>query len=315
MLKKAAAFILKAIGVLALLIVLFVAGVYVVNVVSTQSEQAKIERYGQLVPVDGKQMNVVIEGNGPETIVLLPGFGTASPGIDFKPLVKELSPNYKVVVVEPFGYGLSDETDKERTSQNIVKEIHEALLQLHINRYILMGHSIAGIYSLEYVNQYPDEVSAFVGIDSSVPAQWKGAEDKLPTGAMAMLKKSGFSRLFMKLAPDPLDTAAYSGQDKEQNRLISLQQMSNPNILGEADHFESNFKHAMPLTYPKSLPLLLFVVKVNEDHPNWIVLHNEQIKDSVKGKVVELEGDHYLHHTRSKEIAEGVRAFLTSTEL
>ncbi|MNP82794.1 Alpha/beta hydrolase family protein [compost metagenome] len=72
-------------------------------------------------------MNVFIQGEGEETIVLLPGYGTAAPGLDFKTLVSELSPNYKVVVVEPFGYGLSDQTSKERTTANIVSEIHEAL--------------------------------------------------------------------------------------------------------------------------------------------------------------------------------------------
>lgn len=75
-------------------------------------EKGKIEPYGQLVPVDGKNMNVTIHGNGEETVVLLPGYGTAAPGIDFKPLVDKLSPFYKVVVIEPFGYGLSDITEK-----------------------------------------------------------------------------------------------------------------------------------------------------------------------------------------------------------
>ena len=73
-------------------------------------------------------------------------------------------------MVEPFGYGLSDQTEKERSTANIVSEIHEALQSLHIDRYILMGHSISGIYRLDYVNKYADEVSAYVGLDSSVPA-------------------------------------------------------------------------------------------------------------------------------------------------
>lgn len=77
-------------------------------------------------------MNVLIQGDGKETIVLLPGYGTASPVLDFKPLVDELSPYYRVVVIEPFGYGLSDDTDKVRTSQNIVDEIHECLQKLNI---------------------------------------------------------------------------------------------------------------------------------------------------------------------------------------
>lgn len=103
--------------------------VYITNVISSNAEAKRIEPYGQHVSVDGKNMNVFIQGDGPDTVVLLPGFGTASPALDFKLLIDELSPHYKVVVVEPFGYGLSDATKKERTSENIVSEIHEALQQ------------------------------------------------------------------------------------------------------------------------------------------------------------------------------------------
>ncbi|MCU6340031.1 alpha/beta hydrolase, partial [Enterobacter quasiroggenkampii] len=111
-------------------------------------------------------MNVLIQGQGEETVVLLPGYGTAAPGLDFKLLIDELSPHYKVVAIEPFGYGLSDKTEKDRSTENMVSEIHEALRQLRIDRYTLMGHSIAGIYALDYVDKYPQEVKAFVGIDS-----------------------------------------------------------------------------------------------------------------------------------------------------
>jgi 2-hydroxy-6-oxonona-2,4-dienedioate hydrolase len=156
----------------------------------SKSEQGKIESYGQLVPVDGKQMNVTIQGKGEETIVLLPGFGTAAPALDFKPLIEELSPFYKVLVIEPFGYGLSDETEKERSTANIVSEIHSALQQLQINRFLFMGHSIAGIYGLDYVNKYPGEVSAFVGIDTSVPTQ-DGTDEEVPVQAFGFLKKIG----------------------------------------------------------------------------------------------------------------------------
>lgn len=162
--------LLKVIGAIIIAILLFLAIVYTVNLISNKSEQSKIEPYGQLVPVDGKNMNVYIQGKGEEIVVLLPGYGTAAPALDFKSLINELSPFYKVVMIEPFGYGLSDLTKKERSTENIVSEIHEALQALNIDRYILMGHSISGIYGLDYVNKYENEVSAFVGLDSSVPS-------------------------------------------------------------------------------------------------------------------------------------------------
>jgi pimeloyl-ACP methyl ester carboxylesterase len=310
--KKALFLLLKVVVVIIVLIVVFLATVFTVNVVSNKLEKGKIESYGQLIPVDGKNMNVMIQGQGEETVVLLPGFGTAAPGIDFKPLVDELSPFYKVVVIEPFGYGLSDITEKERTVDNIVSELHEALQQLKIDRYILMGHSISGIYGLDYVNKYKNEVSAFVGIDSSVPAQ--GAGEALPTAALKSLKQSGFFRLLVKIDPNQILSPNVDDKTKEQNRMITLKNMMNPNIINEAEHFTDNFKVTETLKFPKDLPVLFFLVKDTTDVEGWEALHEDQIKDSLQGKMILLEGDHYLHHTRSKEIVQNFRSFMSETK-
>jgi len=203
MMKKILRFLLKAVIVIIIAIVVFLAVVFIVNIISNKTDKDKIVSYGHLVPVDGKNMNVLIQGDGKETVVLLPGYGTGAPALDFKPLIDELAPFYKVVVIEPFGYGLSDVTEKERTTENIVKEIHEALQQLNINRYTLMGHSIAGIYGLNYVNKYENEVTAFVGIDSSVPTQG-GLDEPFPSDVYKILKKTGFLRLLSKLTDDQL---------------------------------------------------------------------------------------------------------------
>ncbi|WP_438350792.1 alpha/beta fold hydrolase [Paenibacillus sp. FA6] len=309
MMKKMLIFILKSIGVIAIAIGLFLAIVFIVNIISNKSEEGKIEPYGQLVPVDGKNMNVTIQGKGEETVVLLPGYGTAAPALDYKPLVEELSPFYKVVVIEPFGYGLSDVTEKERSIENIVSETHEALQSLHINRYILMAHSISGIYGLDYVNKYENEVSAFVGIDSSVPTQG-GTDDVFPTETYKLLKKSGFFRLLMKLSPDQLVTPTIDDETREQIRILSLKNMFNPNILSEGENFNHNFKAAQNLTFPSNLPVIFFLQANDTETEGWIPLHEEQVKDSVHGKVMTFEGGHYLHHTRSKEIVENFRGFM-----
>ncbi|WP_042161634.1 alpha/beta hydrolase [Paenibacillus gorillae] len=301
--------LIKVIAILLAVIVLFLATVFVVNVICNKIEKGKIQSYGQLVPVDGKQMNVYIQGSGEETVVLLPGYGTAAPALDFKPLIEELSPYYKVVVVEPFGYGLSDDTDKERTVENIVTETHEALQQLDIKQYTLMGHSIAGIYGLDYVNKYENEVTAFVGIDSSVPTQG-GNDEPFPTGMYKQLKLSGFYRLLMKLTPDQLIAPEVDDATREQIRIISLKNTFNASTLSEGEHFGPNFKATEKLSFPKNLPLIFFLQANDTETEGWIPMHEEQIKNSVHGKVMTFDGDHYLHHTRSKEIAENFRGFM-----
>jgi len=309
--KKILILLLKALAVLAILVVLFLAIVFVVDKVATKSEQGKIQSYGQLVPVDGKKMNAVIQGSGEETIVLLPGFGTAAPALDFKPIIDELTPYYKVVVIEPFGYGLSDQTERERTTENIVSEIHEALQSLQIDRYILMVHSISGLYGLDYVNKYENEVSAFVGLDSSVPSISEQQVDSSTLATLNLLKKLGFARLYVKLGDDPYEALPYDAETKEQLRMIGLQNMYNPNQLNEIENMYSNFKNAESLTFPKNLPLAFFIQANHPATDRWIPEHENQVKDSDYGKVMTIEGDHYLYRTDAKEIAEKFRGFMS----
>nr|WP_285855949.1 alpha/beta hydrolase [Paenibacillus illinoisensis] len=304
---------LKIIGGIAGGLVLCMGIVFVVNAISNGVEKKKIEPYGQYVHVDGKKMNAYIQGEGEQTIVLLPGQGTPSPVLDFKLLIDELSPDYRVVAIEPFGYGLSDETEKERTTENIISEYHEAVQQLGIDRYILMGHSITGLYGVSYVNTYPDEVLAFVGIDSSVPNQ-PGMDVQLPLGLMRFLQDSGWMRFIKAVSADPYASLDFDEHTKEQMELISNQVATNPTLLDELRHLGSNFKNGEQLTYPSDLPVLLFVQSNNEHNPQWVPLHAEQAKQSAQGKMIPMEGSHYLHHTKYQEIAEEFREYMKQIE-
>lgn len=300
---------LKIIGGIVGVFVLFLGITFVVHAISNGIEKKKIESYGQYVNVDGKKMNVSIQGSGEQTIVLLPGQGTPSPVLDFKLLIDELTADYKVVAIEPFGYGLSDETDKDRTTENIVSEVHEAVQQLGLDRYILMGHSITGLYAVSYVKNYPDEVLAFIGIDSSVPNQ-PGMDVKLPLKSMKFLQDSGVMRLLKKVSGDPYKSLAFDEHTKEQMNLISNRVSSNATLMNELKHLGSNFKNGEQLTYPQDLPILLFVQSNNEHNDQWIPLHEAQIKQSAQGKMIPMEGSHYLHHTKFKEIAEEFKAYM-----
>ncbi len=273
-------------------------------------EQGKIETYGQSVRVDGKNMNVFTQGEGEEIVVLLPGYGTAAPGLDFQPLVDELSPFYKVVVVEPFGYGLSDLTETERSSENIVSEVHEALQQLHIERYILMGHSISGLYGLDYVNKYPNEVSAFVGLDSSVPTI---SEKKIGASIITtikFLKQSGLARLQVKLGDDPYAELSYDEKTKEQLRMLQHKNLYNSTQLNEAEIMYENFKATKNLSFPKDLPVIFFIQANHPVTDRWVPEHQRQIKNSVYGQVVTFDGDHYLYRAQAKEIVDSLREFM-----
>lgn len=280
-----------------------------VNAVATRDEAGRIEPYGQRVPVGGRELNVVVSGDRGQTIVLLPGLGTAAPGLDFAPLIDELDDTYRVVAVEPFGTGLSDQTDVPRTAENIAAEVHEALQQLGIERYVLAGHSISGVYALSYVEDYRDEVVAFVGIDSSVPGQ-PGADEPIATDAVVLLRDLGISRLLRGLADDPYDVEAYDDTTREQIRMLEARNTAAPTMIDEMGRAADNFAAATGRTFPADLPVLLFVVADDSDVEGWVELHEAQAASVSRGVVVRMAGEHYLHRTLSAELADGIRAFL-----
>ena len=124
------------------------------NLAMYQAERSATAPYGQKVQTSHGALNVVrTPGNGRtgQSVVLLSGLGTPAPALDFAPLVRQLG-DYDVVVVEGFGYGYSDQPAVERTVENNISELHEALANAGVpGPYVLAGHSIAGFYTLPYL--------------------------------------------------------------------------------------------------------------------------------------------------------------------
>lgn len=284
----------------------------IVNAVASASEAAELQPYGQLVDVDGKRMNVVVSGEGSETIVLLPGQGTAAPGLDFEPLVAELRDRYRVVVVEPFGYGLSDQTDVPRTSANIADEVHTALQDLGVDRYVLAGHSITGLYALEYLQRFRSEVTAFIGIDTSVPTQ-PGGDQPTPTDGLESLKALGILRVLTAIAPDPTAGLPYDDATKRQLAIIANRNAMTPTLLDEIAHTPDNFRNARSQSFPADLPILMFVVGDDPELTDWVPLHEAQLAGIDRSELVLLDGGHYLHHTEAPQMGADIKRFLGDT--
>jgi len=290
--------------------------------VMTAYEQKKYVAIGEFVEVDGNNMHVNTKGDGDHTIVLLSGHGTAAPSLDFEPLVNEMAKNNKVVVVEPFGYGWSDLTDKERTVENIVEEMRVALGKLNIQGpYILMPHSISGIYSMYYANTYPQEVEAIIGIDPTLPKALSYFGETAPTmpNFFSYVAQTGIARLALYLFPDKFLPLAEQGTYTEENlkitKAISAWKGNNGNVVDEANKINNNINKTVDMEFPSNMPVLFFTTKedkVSKDGKNNVTFYKTQLTSSPASKIITLEGHHYLHWTRYKEMNKEVNAFIES---
>ncbi|WP_274310211.1 alpha/beta fold hydrolase [Solibacillus daqui] len=285
-------------------------------------EQTQYPPIGQIVEVDNQNMHVYTKGDGVNTIVLLSGLGTTAPVLDFEPLINEMAKNNKVVVVENFGYGWSDLTTKERTVENIVEEIRIALKKANIDGpYILMPHSVSGIYSLYYANKYPAEIDAVIGIDALFPQAIEYFNEPAPTlpKFLRYVAPTGIARLALYINPEgflPIaDDGTYSEENLKMTKAISAWKGGNKSVVNEANEIKNNIDKTVDMTFPSNMPVLLFATKkdkVTEDGKNNVTFYETQLSNSPSSKIVTLEGHHYLHWTRYKEMSKQVNEFIDS---
>ncbi|MCM1991452.1 alpha/beta fold hydrolase [Oceanirhabdus seepicola] len=304
---------------LCVIIILFILWVLISNILTVIEKKNNLP-IGKMVEIDGKEMHVYTKGEGKDTIVLLSGLGTAAPVLDFMPLTDELSKKYRVVVVENFGYGWSDLTDKERTVEKIVEETRSALKKSGIQGpYILMPHSISGVYSMYYANTYPEEVKAIIGIDCSMPnmCEYFGEPSKTLPKCTAWAVPTGIARLGLLITPDSFlpiaRDGAYSKDDLNLIKMISGWKLGNKNIVSEVNEIQNNLDKTIKMSYPKELPVLIFTYersKKREDGKTSVSFYETYLNDLDSGRVIVLEGHHYLHWTCSEEMTKEVNAFI-----
>ena len=313
--------VLKITGKVLLWILGIIVGLVIISAV-THNILKPIEknRYkiGQTINVDGKNMQAYVTGSGEKTIVLLSGLGTASPITDFMPLAERLSADYKVVILEYYGYGFSDTTKVERSNENIVNEIRSALKELKIDGpYILMPHSISGVYAMDYAINYPNEVEAIIGIDESIPNQTKINKDAYMSPNMTLFNTLGILRDIAYISPGADDgmnkNNYYSAEQVKLKKMATVWNSVNVSVINELNMVNTNTEELYDVKYPNDLPVLSFLSKDSVDTDNeWLPLHEEIISNATIQKIETLNGGHYLHWTNADKIAEMTKEFIST---
>ncbi|MBR6716785.1 MAG: alpha/beta hydrolase [Oscillospiraceae bacterium] len=313
--KKACKIIGKIFLGLLLLIVLFLIIMTVYNQIMLKKNRDLYETpLGQLVEVDGHNMSIYTEGAGEHTIVFLSGHGTASPILDFKPLFSRLSDDYKIVVVEKFGYGFSDLVDGERDIDTILRQDREALETCGIEApYVLCPHSFSGYEATRWAQEYPDEVEAIVGLDMCTPHCMdvnKLKEDHsdyaFMRGLARFMKAAGIFRLF-----DYNESGELSAEDCAIYKEIACHKNVNDTMQNEGMIENiialNDERNSAPLP---TVPMILYVSNEPSNDEYWVGGMQAMADASSDGTLIQLDCGHYVHHYAYERISADMKAFI-----
>ena len=133
-------------------------------------------------------------GSGGPPVVLQSGLGDdRAPWLE---VIRGLEGRHAVLAYDRPGYGTSRATTGPRDPCTVAAEAHALLAVSGLKPpYILVGHSLGGLYQAVYAHLYPEEVAGLVLLDPTHPQHWATVQRELPATATALraLRSTVFS--------------------------------------------------------------------------------------------------------------------------
>lgn len=306
---------MKIIIVLVVVLIVILVAIHINHRIQLNKEKELKTPLGKLVEVNGHKMSVYTEGSGDKTIVFMSGGGTCLPILDFRSLYSTLSDDYRIVVVEKFGYGFSDVVDKERSIDSILEDTRTALTKAGIEGpYVLCPHSMSGIEALYWAQQYPEEVDAIIGLDMAVPKAYEDYKINMPMLKISQFAaRVGITRILPGISEsDAMKHGTLTDTEKEIYRAIFYEKTATTTMLNEVEYIKENAEIVQNAGVPQ-IPMLLFVSNgsgTGWNEKEWCGYQESFWENVQNGKLIKLDCPHYVHDYEYERISEEIRVFL-----
>ncbi|NTW29138.1 MAG: alpha/beta hydrolase [Coriobacteriia bacterium] len=122
----------------------------------------------RVTAIGGVAVEYAVAGSGTPAIVLLNGAGGPLEG--WVRVLAPLEAVSTVVAYNRLGIGRSSKPSEPQTGDVVVRTLHALLEGLGLRPpYVLVGHSLGGLYVNLFARTYPLEVAAVVFLDSAAP--------------------------------------------------------------------------------------------------------------------------------------------------
>ena len=295
---------------------LFLLAVFINHRIQITRESELLFPLGDLGEVDGHNMSVYSEGTGEKTLVFMSGSGTCSPILDFKSLYSLLSDDYKIVVVEKFGYGFSDVVNSPRDIDTILRQTRAAIQRAgHNGPYILCPHSMSGIEALYWAQQYPDEIEAIIGLDMAVPQYYDTMNISIPVMKIGQYAATlGITRLIPGISEsDAIKHGTLTDEEKAIYRAVFYSRTATSTMIEEAKSIKKN-ADVVNLGGVPPVPMLLFFSDgsggTGFDMETWRKIPKDYLSMAQNGRFIELDCPHYIHDYEYERISKEMKSFL-----
>lgn len=148
------------------------AAVLVAASASAAVEKARIDQ------IDGRAVESVTIKNPASKVTVVFESGLRGTLDRWDKVLDEVSPGASVFAYNRPGYAQSDTTEAPRDGATVVTQLRQVLKHQGLAPpYVLVGHSMGGLYMQLFARKYPDEVLGIVLVDSLLPRMVRKPEE------------------------------------------------------------------------------------------------------------------------------------------
>src|SRR5687768_204609 len=231
------------------------------------------------VDVGGHSLNLLIGGQGSPAVIFEGGMGV---GIaSWSTVHKDVATFAQTVSYDRAGLSQSEPGPKPRSAKTIATELNAALQKAGVKPpYVLVGHSLGGVYVRVFADMYPKNVIGMVLIDPSQEAFNDWTKSNLRD-----LRKEEEARI----------TKASEG------------------VRAESESLETSYNQARAAKLPAGIPVILISAAQDEGMPAearkmWIQKHKEWISTVPGAKhIIAEKSSHFVQAQEPALVIDAIR--------
>ena len=244
------------------ILILFFVVLFIVHKMLSVQEYNQLDEAGYVNSVSAGEYNLNVSKygneNGNHTLVAMSGMGVQDYSVMLRNVTDSLADDNEIVFVDRAGYGLSDDTDIEQTTQRIVEDYRTALKNAGCEGpYVLLPHSLGGVYATYWESMYPEEIEGVVFIDTTELQEGVIFDDIEKSGLWNRIEIFGCNVGMQRLLYDNYILPPSVNASEEQATLsksLYIRSMTSNAALSENDLINDNCKTAYDNIVTNDIP-------------------------------------------------------------
>jgi pimeloyl-ACP methyl ester carboxylesterase len=223
-------------------------------------------------------------GTGSPIVILEAGWGDGAS--TWSLIQPEISKYTRICAYDRVGLGHSDPGPEPKTYFQAVTDLHALVNAAKIRApFILVGHSLGGMYMLLFTHRYSGEVAGLILVDSSHPDSFELSLAAMPTESPSDSESVKFYREW------------FSSYNKDPSM--------------RSEYFETGSLGDLPLivlTAPNKTRAEDVPEELNDKFNQiWLELHEELVLLSTNSThIIIQDSDHFIHHDRPDVVIDAI---------